>query len=93
MLVGSAVHHIINLASRTHFNVGTGDAFRLELRQVVAPRQLLLQVELDDEEWHCYNAQVCASFESCLWGRVMPPSISIGILVNFRYPVLFVVTS
>eukprot|EP00667_Euglena_gracilis_P007032 EG_transcript_7097 len=57
VLVGSAVHHIINLASRTHFNVGTGDAFRLELRQVVAPRQLLLQVELDDEEWHCYNAQ------------------------------------
>lgn len=57
VFVGQMAHHIIDLRAKVHFNVNNGDVFPLESRPVAVARQQLLQVELDDKEWHSYTSE------------------------------------
>jgi len=57
VMVGPCAHHTIDLAAKIHFNFATGDALRLDRRAGAGGRQRLLQVELDDHEWHGYTGE------------------------------------
>ena len=73
-MVGLVTHHIIDLDAMTHFSVTTGDTYKLDEMRVVEKQEKekqapVLQVQLDDEKWHCYAAGVLFAVLLCRAGR------------------------